>query len=89
MTRYTREMTEIEKLDEDIELCITKLIELKTDARKRVGNYTNANQSAIKRARIEINKILRRNEESLAKLDLLDELIDYTDETLEVVEDEI
>ena len=84
MTRYTREMTEIEKLDEDIELCITKLIELKTDARKRVGNYTNANQSAIKRARIEINKILRRNEESLAKLDLLDELIDYTDETLEV-----
>lgn len=57
-----REMTEIEKLDRDIELCIMRLIELKTDARKRVWNYTSANQSAIKRARLEINKILKRNE---------------------------
>ena len=59
-----REMTEIEKLDRDIELCIIRLIELKTDARKRVGSYSrvNLNQSAIKRARLEINKILKRNE---------------------------
>ena len=57
-----REMTEIEKLDRDIELCITRLIELKTDARKRVGSCSLANQSAIKRARMEVNKILKRNE---------------------------
>ena len=59
-----REMTEIEKLDRDIELCIIRLIELKTDARKRVRSYSlvNLNQSAIKRARLEINKILKRNE---------------------------
>ena len=57
-----REMTEIEKLDRDIELCIIRLIELKADARKRVGSCSLANQSAIKRARMEVNKILRRNE---------------------------
>lgn len=56
-----REMTSEEKLNKDINRSISILIELREDAFKRV-TYNNINSQAIKRARLEINKVLKRNE---------------------------
>ena len=54
-------MTSEEKLNKDINRSISILIELREDAFKRV-TYNNINSQAIKRARLEINKVLKRNE---------------------------